>query len=616
MSKNNNNNNNNKEFSSKNNSYLSSSSEEQNNQNLNSNTNNNNNNNDNNNHNNNNNNQNNNDNNSENPNNNSHHNDHDNSHHNDHDNSHHNNHDNNQTGNNPTDFFHQLNTEFNSANDPILQKNYEIHLDNLQKFRDDILIHNRIIQTHIENLITTLNEKLISFTTDTNSKINKITEKTTFLSDLISKTSYKLNKIDELMTFKKKSEDQLLSHEIKLTNTSNDLNNAIFKYDKIYIENLKVPGYIGSSLAPYKNMSEYVLNAIQNVTNLTNEKNVMKRTLNEYKIRQENMTREINTIISTSIQRCNDYTDNSKNLIEKKIELLKENIDENIMKVRMDNVKESMNLKEKSEKLISEWEIVMKIKEEIEKKLNEHLFIYKTDANEAFKKYEEMRKEFKHIKKRFGYLVEFIKDIRFRKNLDLITNRDPEKKIKKSDIKNLVGKIQFNKSELNEEIDDEESKKIDVDYDFFKGKDVSSDENEDFNKDFVYKKLNNDNNNNLNFNNNNLNFNNNILNCNNNNNNGNDEKNFERNKNKTKTTFFNVNNSKNNENNKNENNNNNNNKNNFVKRKMIRSKTLKVVKKMKSIKINNNNEINKIDKSDENKNGLKTERNKNENKKE
>ena len=306
--------------------------------------------------------------------------------------------------------------------------------------------------------------------------------------------------------------------------------------DRIYADmtdagiHLKVPGYVGSSLAPYKNMSEYVSSAIQNVTNLINEKEIMKKTLNEYKIRQDNMTREVNTLIGTSIQRCNDYTDSSKNMIEKDIDLLKENFEENLMKLRMENVKESINLKEKSEKLMSEWEIVSKIKEDIEKKLLEHLFIYKTDANESLRRYEEMRKEFKHVKRRFGYLVEFIKDIRFRRNLDLITNRDKDKKIKKSDIKNLVGKIQFNKNDLNESIDSEDDKKIDVDYDFFKGRDVPSSD-EDGNKDYVYNKLNQTE----------------YL--------DEKDKNYtERNKNKNKTTYFNINNNNNNNNNINNNN--------------------------------------------------------------
>ena len=485
---------------------------------------------------------------------------------------------NNNNNNNIIKDINNLNTQFDTATDPILNKNYNIQLDNLQKFREDILTHTHLIQNHLQNLINSQKDSTENFISDFNIKLNSISDKANFLSDLISKTTYKLNKIDELITFKKKSEDQLLSHEIKLKNTADELSNAIFKYDKIYIENLKVPGFVGSSLAPYKNMSEYVSSAIQNVTNLINEKEAMKKTLNEYKIRQDNMTREVNTLIGTSIQRCNDYTDSSKNMIEKDIDLLKENFEENLMKLRMENVKESINLKEKSEKLMSEWEIVSKIKEDIEKKLLDHLFIYKTDANESLRRYEEMRKEFKHVKRRFGYLVEFIKDIRFRRNLDLITNRDKDKKITKSDIKNLVGKIQFTKNDLNESIDSQDDKKIDVDYDFFKGKDVpSSDEDGNFANEYIYKKLNQTE----------------YL-------DEKDKNNNERNKNRNKTAYFNINNNSNN-------NNNNNSNSKFVRKKMIRSKTLKVMKKMKSIKINNKDISNNVD---DNSKLIKTEREK------
>ncbi len=67
----------------------------------------------------------------------------------------------------------------------------------------------------------------------------------------------KVEKIPELDKFKTSASDQLFTQNVKLVNIQSELTNACNKYDKMYFENLVLPGTIGD-YCKYKNLREYV----------------------------------------------------------------------------------------------------------------------------------------------------------------------------------------------------------------------------------------------------------------------------------------------------------------------------------------------------------------------
>jgi len=67
----------------------------------------------------------------------------------------------------------------------------------------------------------------------------------------------KIQKINDLVLFSKKTTDQIMSIDIKLNSLQKEFSNACYKYDKIYLDNLNVPGTIGD-YCKYKNMREYI----------------------------------------------------------------------------------------------------------------------------------------------------------------------------------------------------------------------------------------------------------------------------------------------------------------------------------------------------------------------
>ena len=345
---------------------------------------------------------------------------------------------------------------------------------NLTSIRNELLSEIKKLQNKTDEKFQEQNDKISTSLKEINLKFDNLDTINKNITESLAEINVKLDKIKELESFKKKAESQLITHEIRINNTMKDLNDAKFKYDKIYIDNLSVPGFIGGK-SQYKTMGEYIYSNIITVSGLNTLTTILKKDLNELKSNIDNMTKGVVTIVNSASQRCNDYSDNKNRMLENDIKLEIKNNSEKIMDVRMQNVKAAMQLEKKTKELENEWIKVGDIRNDIEKKLNDNILMYKNENEDIFKKYEKMKIEFNKIKYRFGTLVEFIKDVRFRKNLGTF------QEIKKSEIKKLTEKLKFRKRA--DSIDSVDLNKVDINYDFIIGKSVNSDgEDEDYEK--------------------------------------------------------------------------------------------------------------------------------------
>ena len=362
--------------------------------------------------------------------------------------------------------------ENNILKDEILEKSNQM---NIASMRNEFLKEIKKLKNDTEKQFKDQNTKTNTSLIELETKLNTIKEQNTKLIDSYAEILVKLEKFKELDIFKKRIEDKIITHEIRINNTMKDLNDSKFKYDKIFIDNLLVPGFIGPK-SQFKTMGDYIHDNILNVSGLNTIKDQMKKDIKEIKLRLENMTKEILTIVNSASQRCNDYSDNKNKMLENDLKLEIKTNTEKIMEVRMQNIKEAISLEKRTKEFQNEWNKILNIKSDIDKKLSDHLLIYKTDLDEALKKYNDMKSQFNKIKMRFGSLVEFIKDVRFRRNLGTF------EEIKKKDIKKLTNKLKYKKKK-DESIDSSYLDKVDLDYDFILGKDVNSDDDdEDYEK--------------------------------------------------------------------------------------------------------------------------------------
>mgnify|MGYP002523893353 FL=1 len=170
-------------------------------------------------------------------------------------------------------------------------------------------------------------EKLKSLKTQTDitdqnlDNLSDVMEKN-FNNILISQTEInsKLDKLKSYDAFVNKANDKLISHEIRINSLREDLTKTIQKYDKIYLENLEVPGYIGRC-SKYANCKIFFTEIIKEMDKLNTfrEKNIID--LCTYKERLENIIKMFQNLVDNNndsqikyITKLNDKT--TKNILE------------------------------------------------------------------------------------------------------------------------------------------------------------------------------------------------------------------------------------------------------------------------------------------------------------
>ncbi len=189
----------------------------------------------------------------------------------------------------------------------------------MNQFKEEILKSMREFEnkltSKIEDKESALNNDYQKFIQKINELMNNNKE---MISTLISQ-KLKLEKIGELENFKNKVDSMLITHEIRIKNSLDEIDKIKTKYDKIIADNLYVTGYIGSS-CQYKNMSEYINFNIAEVSRLKMEKEQQKKEIKELKTKFEGIMKTMINMNDNTVKLCNTYTDGKKVQFEKLLE--------------------------------------------------------------------------------------------------------------------------------------------------------------------------------------------------------------------------------------------------------------------------------------------------------
>ena len=195
------------------------------------------------------------------------------------------------------------------------------------KFKDDILKSVRDTQENIMKNIDLKLVEIIKKNKKLEDSLKYITENNKKLIENVTNKDVSLEKIKELEKFKNKVDSMLITHEIRINNNIEEIGSIRMKYDKAFIDNMLVPGYIGPS-CQFKTIGDFVTYIMSEISKIKSDKEVMKNIFNEMKVKTDSVTRTILNLTESLIKRCNDYTNvqvtNTKKFIYEKLE----NIDE------------------------------------------------------------------------------------------------------------------------------------------------------------------------------------------------------------------------------------------------------------------------------------------------
>ena len=307
----------------------------------------------------------------------------------------------------------------------------EITRNNFTFFQNEIL-------KDIKTIEKKLNEKIISISKnfqntaliieqkyeDAKIRVEEI-KKRIESEDIIEQINDKINKVNS------KLEETALINSTKISSLEKDLSNACYKYDKIFINNISIPGLIGDG-CPYSTMKsflEFVNTKLRELISTKERSSVdfkryeewVKSTLNKF---QEEITDNKNSIYNYLAKEIKQYDKRSfdkMNIVEDKLSFIK-----------IENGQYNYNLSKK-------WE-----------ELDEKLKLFYTMNDNLINTYNNSRKEFIQIKKRFNDLSDYFKDIKYTKS-NIST---------KSIFDELSKKIKMNKLQIKS--NDESSKNSNV----------------------------------------------------------------------------------------------------------------------------------------------------------
>ena len=311
-------------------------------------------------------------------------------------------------------------------------------------FQNEILGDVKKFETKIIDKLTETLSSLDNQNEKFENKIKELTSKINLLSTQFEQNNNTQKFIEILKESQQKMEDLVSKIEIKLNILDRDFSNACFKYDKMFSTNLIVPGLIGTS-CPYNSLRPFLEYTNQKLCELLKAKDKQSIDSKKYKEKMESIIAQNKTQFETAQKKINDYCNQGFeqcditckdriNLIEKRIEAL-----------RLENGQFAYDLKQKTEELQIEWEKLNKIENVLNQKYKEEWNKYNNIVDKIGNKVDKTINEFYLIKSRFTELSEFIKDVRFRRNLAEMNSDDINKE--KKQFRQLGNRIDFSKKQ-------------------------------------------------------------------------------------------------------------------------------------------------------------------------
>ena len=325
----------------------------------------------------------------------------------------------------------------------------------LNKFKDEILSYLRNRDYYYIEKIKNLKSQ-VDITDQNLDNLSEIT-KNNISSILSSQTEIntKLEKLKTYDAFINKANDKLISHEIRINCIREDLTKTVQKYDKIYLDNLEVPGYIGRC-SKYANCKIFFTEIIKEMDKLNTfrEKNIID--LCTYKERLENIIKMFQNLVDNNndsqikyITQLNDKT--NKNLLE--------TMEEKISNVRVNNSRFAIDLINKTNELNDLFNKMDSMKDYILKEFKNKSEEFNKKANETNKNFDDFKVEYEIIRKKFLELADFMKSGKFSRSFGSLFGKKEINLMSKKLVKDTKETIDSKDVKLLENI--EEIEKMD-----------------------------------------------------------------------------------------------------------------------------------------------------------
>ena len=273
------------------------------------------------------------------------------------------------------------NSIFNNNNEKPLSP---VTFRDLILFKEEILKEMKIYQNKIDNTITKNYENSTKLIELSNSKLyNYEIDKALFMKQI--EFIEEKNKIISLIEEKNNElKNHLMVNDLHTDTCQKELDNACFKYDKVIVDNLLIPGLVGKG-CKFPFFKEYI-NDIQGQIDIAVSQNKQNaNNLSANKTNTDEKMRQINTKIKKLEYESKQFTTEKTILIENKFNEMIESLNNQLTSVTGEYFKSKYELKDK----VAEVKNIASLIIEENKKMN----------NKTLTEFEKLKKSFKYIRK-------------------------------------------------------------------------------------------------------------------------------------------------------------------------------------------------------------------------
>ena len=348
-----------------------------------------------------------------------------------------------------------INKKIKSNSEIPIEKNKNIHISDINSqiakeiyfFKDDILkefntIIDKLIIRFVENF-KIINEKLAKNEEKfdlVNKRIDEITEKNAFYD------RYE-EKINDLFKYKRDNEKEMKSQNFFLNCIKNQIRDSFKEYDLI-LNKFKSTQEIVGEKKKFRTYPELIRFIYQNLPDIKSLQEKSNLDFKGYKSKLDSTISSFKQQINALTEAMKNFTISSVRNSEERTKGIMNNFDERIVEIRSDNIKNLEILKKEYEKLFSE--AADKIKEQLNKKLDNDILIFNDSLNIAQKQFEEKLFEYKNkfdifkanedniieiIKEQISYLQNNLNNYNIILNQETIENKNEKSKTQRNSLR-------------------------------------------------------------------------------------------------------------------------------------------------------------------------------------
>ena len=328
-------------------------------------------------------------------------------------------------------------------------------------FQNDMLSDLKKIELQTNNKLTSMNQTLSLKIAEYDEKFTKVFENIAELISALSARKFDNERIEDLLSMKIKFSELITQNQSRLQIIDKNIENSFYKYDRFILDNLQVPGLIGSS-CKFKNCRmffESIYNDIKvSKKNKDEDKASLKTFQDKVDTRIFKCENELNKIHMTINEICQTKCEKFFKTMEERFD----SVEEFMHSTRIENSKYVNDLIKTSTSLKIEYNKLENIKNEIYKKFYEELDKYKKLIDSTNRAFHHQENDFNIFKQRFTKLGEYLKDFKNMKNKDYIEVSKGLDFTKKQKLDNNFDMSRYDKLDIHDFMDSSSPKRTNL----------------------------------------------------------------------------------------------------------------------------------------------------------